>query len=157
MDQLGFEALAVQYRRRIFLCAFRILRDRQAAEDAVQEALFRLYRGLVRGSVREPGPWLMTTVTHLAFDELSRRLLEARSIAAAHVPPEPDPRGRMEARSALSQCERVMAEQRPELQASYRHLCEGLNSSEVSTLDSTPSSTHRSRSRQIREILRDCR
>lgn len=41
----SFEALVSKYQRPLYLYALRILRNREDAEDAVQEAFLRVYRG----------------------------------------------------------------------------------------------------------------
>jgi RNA polymerase sigma-70 factor, ECF subfamily len=45
-DLLAFESLVNQYNNKIFRTIYRITAHRQDAEDAMQEALFRAYRGL---------------------------------------------------------------------------------------------------------------
>src|SRR5436305_12451131 len=52
-DRDAFTQLADQYADRSYALAYRILRDAQRAEDAVQQALFRASRDLPK--LREPG------------------------------------------------------------------------------------------------------
>ena len=71
-DAVGVEALYDKYGGLAFGLAFRILHDRAAAEDVVQEAFLGLWRNAGnfdagRGNVRS---WLLTIVHNRAIDRL---------------------------------------------------------------------------------------
>jgi RNA polymerase sigma-70 factor (ECF subfamily) len=66
-------ALFAAQRRSLWALAYRLTGSGEDAEDAVQEAFTRLAAQPERGSVPEPGRWLVRVVTHLAIDALRRR------------------------------------------------------------------------------------
>ena len=67
-DDLG-TALLAEHRRHVVDVAYRILGDRGAAEDVVQDAWLHLHdRDL--SEVRNPRGYLTTVVSRLALDEL---------------------------------------------------------------------------------------
>lgn len=71
-DAMGVEALYDKYGRLAFGLAFRILNDRTAAEDVVQEAFLGLWRNArsfdsSRGNLRG---WLLSIVHNRAIDRL---------------------------------------------------------------------------------------
>lgn len=72
-DRDAFTALAAAAVDRLFAIAVLMLRDRSAAEDAVQEALIRAWRDLpaLRDPARVDG-WLRRLVVHAAYDEARR-------------------------------------------------------------------------------------
>jgi RNA polymerase sigma-70 factor (ECF subfamily) len=73
-DREAFAVLVHRYRGVAQAYAFAILRDRDDAEDAAQEAFARAYTGLARlrrGVVWQP--WLMTIVRNCCRDALRRR------------------------------------------------------------------------------------
>lgn len=73
-DRDAFEALFERHHARVFRLALHILRDREAALDAVQETFIRAHRGLERYSGEGSfGGWLTRIVANLAVDGLRRR------------------------------------------------------------------------------------
>jgi RNA polymerase sigma-70 factor (ECF subfamily) len=72
-DRDAFTALAAASLDRLFAVAVLMLRDRSAAEDAVQEALIRAWRDLpaLRDATRVDA-WLRRLVVHAAYDEARR-------------------------------------------------------------------------------------
>ena len=72
-DRDAFTALAAASVDRLFAVAVLMLRDRSAAEDAVQEALIRAWRDLpaLRDATRVDA-WLRRLVVHAAYDEARR-------------------------------------------------------------------------------------
>ncbi len=72
-DREAFTAIAAASVDRLFAIATLMLRDRGAAEDAVQEALIRAWRDLP--ALRDPSrldAWLRRLVVHAAYDEARR-------------------------------------------------------------------------------------
>jgi len=57
-DVEAYADLVARHRDRLWRYAFHILRDREDAEDAVQEALVRAYRALPRSEPDRFGSWL---------------------------------------------------------------------------------------------------
>src|SRR3954453_13806996 len=96
-DQQAFAALYDRYGRLVFRRAYRLLRERGAAEDVTQEVFLRVWRRAApfdpaRGTVRA---WLVVSAHHAALDMLrgSRGhalrelpLLAIRSTATADGP-----------------------------------------------------------------------
>jgi RNA polymerase sigma-70 factor (ECF subfamily) len=72
-DRDAFTAIVAASVDRLFAIATLMLRDRAAAEDAVQEALIRAWRDLP--ALRDPArvdAWLRRLVVHAAYDEARR-------------------------------------------------------------------------------------
>ncbi len=84
-DPEGVARLYDRYGGLAFALAYRILQDRGAAEDVVQEAFLNVWRrahtfDAKRGTART---WLLTVVHHQAIDHL--RAVHARGGAAADI------------------------------------------------------------------------
>ncbi|HEX7629209.1 MAG TPA: sigma-70 family RNA polymerase sigma factor, partial [Candidatus Methylomirabilis sp.] len=64
-DIAAFEALVRRYERWVFTLAFRMVGDRQEAEDIAQEVFLKVYRGLrgFRGAARF-STWLYAIASH---------------------------------------------------------------------------------------------
>jgi RNA polymerase sigma-70 factor (ECF subfamily) len=89
-DTRALEELYEQYSGRVYSLALRLLGERGAAEEVVQETFLKLWR---RPGAYQPGrgpllPWLLGIAHHRAVDLLRRRQLEQRFRASA--PPAPD-------------------------------------------------------------------
>jgi len=78
-DENGFEILVKQHADKVTGLAWRLLGNREEAEDLTQEAFLRLYHALpkFRGESRV-STWLYRTVTRLAIDHLRRERLKRR-------------------------------------------------------------------------------
>ena len=101
-DRQAFEALVRRYSERAFRVAYRVLRDASSAEEILQEAFIKAYKGLRKFESRSSFyTWLYRIVVNLALD---RRRSEQRapsvewedSVAArvdprASQPPSRDP------------------------------------------------------------------
>ncbi len=73
-DSHAFSALVDRHRGRVLNLAYRMLGNREAAEDATQEAFVRAFDRL--GSYTEGGKfisWLLAITAHLCIDTLRRR------------------------------------------------------------------------------------
>ena len=78
-DHAAFEGLVRRYSERAYRAAYRVVRDQSQAEDVVQEALIKAYRGLRRFEARSSFyTWLYRIVVNLALD---RRRREKRAPA----------------------------------------------------------------------------
>lgn len=62
-----------------------MLRQRQDAEDAVQESLLRAYRGFARFAGGDPRVWLLSIVRNTCLTAASRRRSETRVIVLRDV------------------------------------------------------------------------
>ena len=71
-DREAFEALFRQFEREVYRWILRIVRDPQAAEDALIEAFWRAYRGHARfDASRSFGGWMRRIATNCAIDQLN--------------------------------------------------------------------------------------
>jgi RNA polymerase sigma-70 factor (ECF subfamily) len=80
-DRHAFTELALALSDRLFAVAHRILRDWDAAGDALQVALVRIWRDLP--SLRDPGmveAWSYRAVVHACHDELRKQRRRAPTI-----------------------------------------------------------------------------
>lgn len=72
-DHAAFETLVRRYSERAYRAAYRVVRDASAAEDIVQEALIKAYRGLRKFESRSSFyTWLYRIVVNLALDRRRR-------------------------------------------------------------------------------------
>lgn len=72
-DGAAFDAIAAALLDRLYRIAYLMLREPEAAEDAVQEALVRAWRDLP--SLRDPErleAWMRSLVVHACYDEARR-------------------------------------------------------------------------------------
>lgn len=70
----GFRTLVMNHARSLHRLAYRMTRNEQDAEDVVQEALLKAYRGLARFENRsELSTWLHRITTNCAYDLLRKR------------------------------------------------------------------------------------
>ncbi len=86
----AFNSLVASYERQVFNLCLRLVGDRQAAEDATQEAFVSAFRGIRSfrgGSVRS---WLLRIAANQAKDELRRR--RRRPVTTPLVSDDPDER-----------------------------------------------------------------
>jgi RNA polymerase sigma-70 factor (ECF subfamily) len=102
-DAEAYEALVRAVARRLFLIAYRIVRDTDAAEDAVQQTLVTIWKELPR--LRDPGSfdsWTHRIVTRAAVRESkrSRRGQEITEIQASD-PTTADSSAAVEARDEI--------------------------------------------------------
>ena len=74
MDETAFTRLAEAYAARLYAVAFRLLRNRADAQDAVQRALLKSYAARESYSPRwAVSTWLYRILTNVCVDELRRR------------------------------------------------------------------------------------
>ena len=71
-DREAFEDLFRQFEREVYRWIVRIVREPEAAEDAVIETFWRAYRGRARfDPSRSFGAWMRRIATHCAIDQLN--------------------------------------------------------------------------------------
>src|SRR5436190_23804899 len=77
-DKSAFAKLYGLTSRKLFGVALRILRDRSAAEDIVQEVYFRIWRNASSFDAKLASPiaWMASIVRHCAIDKLRKQKLE---------------------------------------------------------------------------------
>jgi RNA polymerase sigma-70 factor (ECF subfamily) len=82
-EREAFRGLVDRYAPRVHRLCFALLRQREDAEDAAQEAFLRAYRALGRfDPTYDFPPWLLTIATNLCRDRLRRRRHEAAGLDA---------------------------------------------------------------------------
>ena len=74
-DRVAIETFYDRYASRAMGLAVRILNDRAAGEDVVQEAFWRVWAHAASFDAQraQPSAWLLSIVHHLAIDEVRRR------------------------------------------------------------------------------------
>ncbi len=73
-DHKAYGELVGRYQQSVFAVCYRLLGQRQDAEDAAQEAFVRGFRSLAGFDRKRPfGPWLRQIATHVCYDLLQKR------------------------------------------------------------------------------------
>ena len=91
-DESGFEQLVKEHTGKVISLAWRLVGNREEAEDLAQEAFLRLHRSLpgFRGESRI-GTWLYRTTTRLAIDHLRRERIKRKLFFFRQDNDAPDP------------------------------------------------------------------
>jgi len=91
-DHSGFELLVKEHTGKIIGLAWRLVGNREEAEDLAQEAFLRLHRSLptFRGESRI-STWLYRTTTRLAIDHLRRERIKRKLFFFRQDNDAPDP------------------------------------------------------------------
>lgn len=79
-DTAAFEQLVARYKERVFATAYRLMGNRQEAEDQAQEVFIKIYRGI--GQLDEPATltsWIYRITTNTCFDALSKQKRRPRT------------------------------------------------------------------------------
>jgi RNA polymerase sigma-70 factor (ECF subfamily) len=88
-DQYAFGELVQRYERDVFNLAYRMLSNRNEAEDAAQEAFLRAYANLERYDItRSFKTWLLSITSNHCIDRLRKRRLTWLSLEEP-LPPHP--------------------------------------------------------------------
>jgi RNA polymerase sigma-70 factor (ECF subfamily) len=159
-DREAYELLARSVGRPLFQVAHRILRDLDAAEDAMQRALVAIWRDLPNlRDLDRFDAWSYRLVVHASLEEARQRRRHAH---VAELPPHdpsqptaPDASGSLAARDAL---ERAFDRLKPEHRAVVvLHHHAGFSLSEIATILNVPYGTVGSRLhyalRELRAVL----
>ncbi|MBS1836111.1 MAG: sigma-70 family RNA polymerase sigma factor [Actinobacteria bacterium] len=86
-DHEALEALLRRHHDRVLAVCHRMCRDRSDAEDAAQEALIAIVRGIDRFDGRSMfSTWAYRVTTNCCLDELRRRRRRPDPIGDAHIP-----------------------------------------------------------------------
>ena len=164
-DRAAMEELLERHYDRIAAIARRMLRSEADAEDATQDALVAVVRGLDRFDGRSAvSTWIHRIAVNACLDELRRRERRARPVGdlpdpdpiAAHVAvtshgrPDPGP----DAVADRLDIDRALADLPPEFRAAVvlRDLC-GLDYDEIAQVLDVPPGTARSRISRGRRLL----
>lgn len=153
-DHEAFEVLAVAAGDRLFRIARLILRDVQAAEDAVQEALVKAWRELPR--LQDPerfDAWLHRLLVNACADQ--GRLRRRRSVEVRLVRLEPSQPDGSESAADRDQLERGFRRLKPDQRvAVVLHFYLGLSAPEIAETLGVPVGTIKSRLHYATEALR---
>jgi RNA polymerase sigma-70 factor (ECF subfamily) len=81
-DLRAFELLVRQYQERVFATAYRLMGNRQDAEDVAQEVFLKVHRGI--HALEEPATltaWIYRITTNLCLDALTRQKRRPRTVS----------------------------------------------------------------------------
>jgi RNA polymerase sigma-70 factor, ECF subfamily len=156
-DRIAFDALYHRYVRSVYGIALRRLRDRQRAEDAVQETFAAVWRSAAsyRPERGPAAPWLYAVARNAIVDRLRARNeppMEAPDLASA----EPGPSERAEASFVAWRVHRALQElpdkEREVVELAY---WSGMSQSEVADYLNIPLGTVKTRTRSALSHLSD--
>jgi len=157
-DQESFATLASAHVDRCFAVAYRILRDYQRAEDAVQQALVGAWRDLP--TLREPArfeAWLHRLVVHACYAEArrDRRWTAHVRLIPIHREVDPDTAISVAVRDELERGFRRLSPEQRAVVVLHHHL--GYPLTEIAATLGIPVGTARSRlhyaTRQLRAAI----
>ena len=154
-DDVAFGELVDLDGDRCYAIAFRILRDVERAQDAVQRAFLLAWRELPR--LRDPdrfGPWLHRLLVNACYDELRRHRRWSTRIKVLPVdgPGGPDPMVSVDDRDALDRAfERLTP---PHRAVFVLHHHAGLSLAEIADVVGVPLGTVKSRLHYATRTLR---
>ncbi len=162
-DLDAFNALVLRYQDMAYNLAYRLMGDRESAEDATQEAFISAYRNIRRFRGSHFKAWLLRIVTNACYDELRRRkrrptasldALPSDVLPSDHAPSPENHAQRTELRDAIQDCIGSL----PPRQRMVVVLIdvEGLDYREAAEVLGVPSGTVKSRLSRARAKLRDC-
>lgn len=152
--------LVDRFKGQVFGLCYRMLGQRQDAEDMTQETMIRVLKNLHRWDPeREFTPWLLAIAGNRCRTCLSKRM---RRLPTQHLDqPVPERNGRSEAANQLEEeVELAIAQIRPEYGEAFRHFhAQGLSYAEIADAMAVPLGTvktwvHRARKEIIQHLVR---
>jgi RNA polymerase sigma-70 factor (ECF subfamily) len=154
-DREAFDSLARQTGDRCMAIAFRILRDFDLADDAVQSALLTAWREL--RTLRDPErfePWLHRILTNACYAEAKHRRRQSERVRLLPVESEygPDEYASIENRDQLERAFRRLTVQQRAVLVFHHYL--GLPLPEVAARTGLPLGTVKSRMHHAKQALR---
>jgi len=157
-ETAAFDELVRRYLRPAFAIAYRVLKQREDAEDVAQESLLAVLETIHRFDTSRPfGAWLYRIVTNRALNaRKSRSIRQAEPVAEEMVAPGESPQDASERSEARDRLERALAGL-PERQALIVRLfeLEGLSSVEIGSMLDLSDGTVRWHLHQARGALRE--
>lgn len=162
-DRAAFATLYGRTSGKLFACVLRILGDRTAAEDAVQEAYFKIWNRAADfdASLGSAIAWMTTIARHAAIDAV-RRGAERVSASSTELDPELSERladplstgDRMLEGPRLAAClERLDGDRRTMVLLAY---CEGWSREELAARFARPVATVKTVLRRSLIALKEC-
>jgi RNA polymerase sigma-70 factor (ECF subfamily) len=145
-DEASFEALLDLDGDRCFAIAFRILRDRSLAEDAVQQCFFQVWRELPRlRNVERYEVWLHRLLVNACYQELRhrRRWTDRTTTMPAQVVSDHDPYVAADEREALERAFERLSPDRRAVFVLHHHV--GLPLAAIAEIVGKPVGTVKSR------------
>lgn len=154
-DDVAFTELVDLDGDRCYAIAYRILRDAERAQDAVQQAFLLAWRELPR--LRDPdrfGPWLHRLLVNACFEELRRLRRWSSRIRVLPVdgPSGPDPIVAVDDRDALDRAFERLTPQHRAVFVLHHHA--GLPLAEIADIVGAPVGTVKSRLHHATRTLR---
>ena len=143
-DRDAFDELVARHRDRVWAITLRMCRDREDAEDALQETFIAAWRALDRfGGRSEVTTWLYRIAVNKSHDAIARRRT-ATPLDELHEPASPVDAGEQRARRAA--IEQALQTLTPEFRA-VAVLCDilGLTPAEAADVLEIPEGTAKSR------------
>ncbi len=156
-DQTAFATLVRRYQGIVFAVAYRLLGDRDAAEDVTQEAFVRAYFSLDRLRGDNFRAWVLRIASNAALDQLraAGRRRQVPLELAPERPVEPTVSSAVEHLGLVEALEAALAQLPPEQRAVVVLAdVEGLPNDEVATILALPVGTVKSRLARARMRLR---
>jgi RNA polymerase sigma-70 factor (ECF subfamily) len=145
-DEDAFNALVDEDGGRLFAIAFRILRDVERAQDAVQQTYLEAWRDLPRlRDLERYGPWLHRLLVNACYEE-SRRWSRWRRrvhVLPLEGPAEPDHSKAVEDRDALERAFGALSAEHRAVFVLHHHV--GMALAEISDVVGVPVGTVKSR------------
>ena len=154
-DDIAFEQLIDLDGDRCYAIAYRILRDAERAQDAVQQAFILAWRDLPR--LRDPerfGPWLYRLLINACYEELRRhrRWTTQIRVLPADGPGGPDPTISVDDRDTLDRAFRRLTPEHRAVFVLHHHA--GLPLAEIAAVVGVPLGTVKSRLHHATRALR---
>ena len=154
-DDVAFGELVDLDGDRCYAIAYRILRDAERAQDAVQQAFLIAWRDLPR--LRDPerfGPWLHRLLVNACYEELRRHRRWSTRIRVLPVdgPGGPDPMVSVDDRDALDRAFERLTPQHRAVVVLHHHA--GLSLAEIADIVGVPTGTVKSRLHYATRTLR---
>ena len=160
-DVDALEALYDRYSSYVLALSWRVLRERQEAEEVVQDIFWQLWKGQIRYDPARGrfSTWLYTVARNRSIDRVRRRSVAGRVAAAEGIPElqaEGDPESEAE-RTERQAAVRHAPRQLPDEQRQALELCffDGLSHREASDRLQSPLGTVKSRIRAALMTLKD--
>ena len=177
-SEKAYRELLGRYQRPVFSIIYRMIRDREQAEDLAQETFVRVFNNIDRYDPRfKFSSWIFKIATNLTIDHIRRKELDTVSIDGSRnavtaeqieatsitiASPDENPEELLEAKELGEEIEGAIGKLRPEYKAAIllRHV-EGREYQEIAEILSLPLGTvktyiHRGRN-ELREQLQHLR